>query len=231
MTRLSIVVPVYNEAPTIDAILERLRDMSFNDAEVIIVDDGSTDGTAERLLAWKSVPGFELHFHPLNRGKGSAVRSGLAIAQGKVAIIQDADLEYDPSEIPKLVEPILDGREQVVFGSRYLESKQPWSVFRLAVVMLNVMSRVLYRQRLTDQATCYKAMPLELWRRLNLDSERFELCAEITAKLGRMKIPIREIPIRYEPRSRADGKKIRFRDGISAFWKLIAIRFRRFENL
>jgi dolichol-phosphate mannosyltransferase len=228
MSRLSVVVPVYNEVRTIDAILKRLSRslVDFGETQVIVVDDGSSDGTATRLHAWADRPGFCVVSHQVNRGKGSAVRSGLQHARGRVVIVQDADLEYDPGEIPGLVEPILLGTAQVVFGSRYLRGRQPWSKFRLAVVALNLCSRLLYGQRLTDQATCYKAMPLELWRRLNLQSDRFELCSEITAKLGRLKVPILEMPIAYRPRTRAEGKKIRARDGFQAVWTLLKHRFR-----
>jgi dolichol-phosphate mannosyltransferase len=227
MSRLSVIVPVYNEVRTIDAILDRLSRslVDFGETQVIVVDDGSTDGTATRLHAWAERPGFCVVYHRVNLGKGSAVRTGLQQARGDVVIVQDADLEYDPGEIPKIVAPILEGRTQVAFGSRYLRGRQPWSKFRLAVVLLNALSALLYRQRLTDQATCYKAMPLTLWRALRLTSERFELCAEITAKLGRNRIPILEIPISYHPRGRADGKKIGSRDALMAVATLCRLRF------
>ncbi len=189
--RLTIIVPVFNEAPTIDAVLDRIRQLPMDRPEVIIVDDGSCDATPALLNKWEGTPGWLVLRHAKNRGKGAAVRTALARATGDVAIIQDADLEYDPSDIPAVVEPILSGLAPVVFGSRYLDAqrKLPWTRFRLAVRVLNCISRLLYGQHLTDQATCYKAMTLSLWRALDLRAERFELCAEITAKLGRWPRP------------------------------------------
>ncbi len=224
--RLTIIVPVFNEERTLDAVLERIRQLPVDRPEVIIVDDGSCDATPELLGKWQGTPGWLLLRHATNRGKDAAVRTALAHATWKVAIDQDADSEYDPSDIPAVFEPVLSGRVPVVFGSRYLDAhrKLPWTRFRLAVQLLNNLSRLLYRQHLTDQATCYKAMPLSLWRALDLRADRFELCAEITAKLGRWRIPILEVPIRYFPRSRADGKKIGWRDAVSAAMTLIRLR-------
>ena len=230
--RLTIIVPAFNEAPSIDAILGRLRELPFDGFEVIVVDDGSGDETPELLKKWEGMPGWQFLYHATNRGKGAAVRTGLAHAAGDVAIVQDADEEYDPADIPAVVESVLSGRELVVFGSRYLDGTRnvPWTRFRLAVRFLNDLSRLLYGQHLTDQATCYKAMPLWLWKALDLRANRFELCAEITAKLGRWRIPIREVPIRYSPRSRADGKKIGWRDALSAVATLLQWRFRALEK-
>ena len=226
--RLTIIVPAFNEARSIDAILGRLRELPFDGFEVIVVDDGSWDATPELLKKWEGMPGWQVLHHASNRGKGAAVRTALAHAAGDLVIVQDADMEYDPADIPAVVESVLIGRELVVFGSRYLdvERKLPWTHFRLAVRLLNDLSRLLYGQDLSDQATCYKAMPLWLWRALDLRADRFDLCAEITAKLGRWRIPIREVPIRYSPRSRADGKKIGWRDALSAVATLLQWRYR-----
>jgi hypothetical protein len=156
------------------------------------------------------------------------VRLGLQQALGEVTVVQDADLEYDPQDLPKVIEPVLRGEARVVYGSRRLSEHpdRPWySPYRVAVSMLNWESRLLYGQRLTDHATCYKAMPTALWQALDLRSERFDLCAEITAKLGRLRIPIREVGITYRPRTRAEGKKIGWRDALRAAATLARWRF------
>ncbi len=227
---LSVVVPVYNEAGTVAELLRRVLGSPYRppESEVIVVDDGSGDGTAAVLNAQAATGGFKLVTHTANRGKGAAVRTGLAIACGRVVLIQDADLEYDPQEYPKLVEPILRGEAEAVYGSRYLRpGSLPWSRFRVAVVLINALVRVLYGQRLTDEATCYKAMRTDLARSLDLRSERFELCAEITAKLCRRGTRILEVPISYRPRSVAEGKKIGWRDAWATLATLVWWRFAR----
>ena len=229
--RLSVVVPVYNEERTVSELLRRVADgpYPFPEKEVVVVDDGSTDRTSEVLRAWADRPGFTLLRHPVNRGKGAAVRTGYGVARGDVVLVQDADLEYDPADYPRLVEPILDGKAQVVYGSRYLNpaTPLPWSKFRLAVCLLNATVRVLYGQRLTDEATCYKAIHRDLLPHLNLQAERFELCPEITAKVCRLGIPILEVPISYVPRGGSEGKKIGWRDAFAAFSTLVRWRFKR----
>jgi glycosyltransferase involved in cell wall biosynthesis len=227
--RLSVIVPVYNEERTVEAVLARLAAGPYPDQQVIVVDDGSTDRTPQLLRAWAGRPGFLLLRHPVNRGKGAAVRTGLAHAAGDVTVIQDADLEYDPADLPELVEPLLRGECEAAYGSRYLAPGRPlpWTRFRLAVVALNGLVRLLYARRLTDVATCYKALRTDLYRRLDLRSERFELCAEMTAKLCRLGVPIREVPIGYRPRTRAEGKKIGWRDAWRFAWALLACRFRQ----
>jgi dolichol-phosphate mannosyltransferase len=225
---VTVIVPVYNEVLFIDEVLGKLASIAEG-WQVVVVDDGSTDGTSDRLAPWSSRDGWILVKHPRNQGKGAAVRTGLDYAEGKVTIVQDADLEYDPADIPYVVGPVLRGEVGACFGSRYMDAlpSRPWSRFRLAVVCLNVLSRVLYRQRLTDQATCYKAFPTAVWRSLRLSAERFELCAEITAKLGRFGVPIRDVPVSYRPRTYTEGKKIGWKDGVSAVRTLIAVRFSR----
>jgi glycosyltransferase involved in cell wall biosynthesis len=229
---VTIIVPVFNEERTIAELLARLAAGPYPDAQVIVVDDGSTDRTPELLRAWTGRPSWLVLTQPANRGKGSAVRLGLKHAAGEVTVIQDADLEYDPADLPAVVGPVLRGEARAVYGSRRLagEPGRPWySPYRLAVSGLNLLARLLYGQRLTDHATCYKAMPTALWLALDLRAERFELCAEITAKLGRLGIPIREVPIRYHPRSRAQGKKIGWRDALAAArtmvrWRVVPVR-------
>jgi glycosyltransferase involved in cell wall biosynthesis len=224
---LSVIVPVYNEAATVDQLLERLLRGPYPDKEVIVVDDGSADGTADRLARWATRPGVLVLRHDGNLGKGAAVRTGLAAASGDITVIQDADMEYDPQDFPTLVEPIRLGQAEVVYGSRYLSPQRPlpWTRFRLAVCLLNWTVRVLYGQRLTDEATCYKALPTRLLRALDLQATRFELCPEITGKVCRLGVPIFEVPISYTPRTTAEGKKIRWRDGVQAAWTLLKWRF------
>ena len=224
---LTVIVPVYNERPTIGRVLQRLLEAPYSDKEIIIVDDGSDDGTSSVLDRWTEHPNIVVLHHERNRGKGAAVRTALDHARGAITIIQDADLEYDPHDWPRLIEPIRRGEAAVVYGSRYLRPAHslPWSKYRLAVSLLNLLVRLLYSRRLSDEATCYKAMPTELFRALDLRSRRFELCAEITAKVCRLGLPILEVPISYQPRTAAEGKKIGWRDAWSTFWTLLRWRF------
>ena len=202
---------------------------SKTDQEVIVVDDGSSDRTPEILAQWTTRPGFKIVQHALNRGKGAAVRTGISHSTGLVTVIQDADLEYDPSDIPALVAPILEGQAHAVFGSRYLMpgNHLPWTKFRVAVHLMNGIVRVLYGVRLTDVNTCYKVASTDLYRQLQLECERFEFCAEVTAKLGRSGLQILEIPIQYHPRSKAEGKKIGWRDAIEFARTLAKWRWKR----
>jgi glycosyltransferase involved in cell wall biosynthesis len=224
---LTVIVPVFNEERTVTELLARLAAGPYPDQQVVVVDDGSTDRTPELLRAWDGRPGWLVLTQPANQGKGSAVRRGLEYAAGEVTVIQDADLEYDPADLPAVVDPVLRGEADAVYGSRYLGGApgRPWySPYRIAVGLLNRLGRVLYGQRLTDHATCYKALPTTLWRALDLRAERFELCAEVTAKLGRLGIPIREVGIGYRPRTRAEGKKIGWRDAVTAATALVRWR-------
>ncbi len=224
---LTVIVPVYNEKPTIERVLQRLLEAPYPDKEILVVDDGSEDGTSSALERWTGHPSILVVCHEYNRGKGAAVRTALARARGAIAIIQDADLEYDPDDWPRLIEPIRRGEALVVYGSRYLRPSRalPWSKFRLAVSLLNLLVRLLYGRRLSDEATCYKAMPTELFRALDLRARRFELCAEITAKVCRLGLPILEVPISYRPRTSEEGKKIGWRDALSTFGALLQWRF------
>jgi dolichol-phosphate mannosyltransferase len=224
---LTVLVPVFNEERTVEAVLGRLQEGPYPDKEVIVVDDGSTDATPRILANWAERPGFLLLRHDRNRGKGSAIRTGLARARGEITIIQDADLEYDPADFPRLVEVIRRGESEVVYGSRYLNPSPslPLTRFRLAVGFFNLLVRVLYGQRLTDEATCYKAFRTSLLRRLDLQATGFEFCPEVTAKVCRQGHRIAEVPIAYRPRSLADGKKIGWADGWLAVWTLLKYRF------
>ena len=232
---LSIIVPVYNEERYVQAALERLAGRPYpgTEQEVIVVDDGSSDRTPQLLAGWANRPGFRVLTHPQNRGKGAAIRTGLAHVTGRVVAVQDADLEYDPDDLPGMVAPILSGDVHAVYGSRYLDPDNylPWTKSRLAVHLMNGIARILYGVRLTDVNTCYKVLRADLYRRLDLRAERFEFCAEVTAKLARGRVAIREVPIRYHPRSKADGKKIGWRDARQFALALLAWRTRAVPSL
>jgi len=229
---LTVLIPVYNEERTIDELLRRVAAGPYPNKEVIVIDDGSADATSQLLEAWAERPGFRVLRHTTNQGKGAAVRTGLAKARGEVTIIQDADLEYDPADYPLLVEPIRRKEAEAVFGSRYLAPTRqlPWTKFRLGVMLFNGMVRVLYGQRLTDEATCYKAVRTTLFHALDLQAARFEMCPEMTAKLCRLGVRIVEVPISYRPRSVKDGKKIGWRDGVQAVWTLLKWRAASFRR-
>ncbi len=229
---LSVIVPAFNEERTIAELLRRVvrGPYPYPQKEVIVVDDGSTDGTFDVLAGWDGHQGVRVLRHPHNRGKGAAVRSGLAQASGLITIIQDADLEYDPDEYPLLVEMIRRGDAEVAYGSRYLTPGRglPWTKFRVAVALLNRLVYLLYGQKLTDEATCYKAFRTAWLPVLALEADRFELCAELTAKFCRLGLPIVEVPVSYRPRSVAEGKKIGWWDAWQTVWALLKWRFARF---
>jgi dolichol-phosphate mannosyltransferase len=224
-TRLSVVVPVYNEAGSIEAIIRQVRGVPL-EVELIVVDDGSTDGTREKLNA---IPGIDrLILHERNRGKGAAVRTGIAAATGDVVVIQDADLEYDPFDFLPMLERIEKGGAAVVYGSRIL-GRNPMSHLRfyLGGRCLTWIANRLYGLHLTDEPTCYKMFRREILQGLDLRCEGFEFCPEVTAKVARLGHRIVEVPIRYRPRTLSEGKKIRARDGLIAIWTLVRWRFWR----
>ncbi|MGH7138719.1 MAG: glycosyltransferase family 2 protein [Pirellulales bacterium] len=241
-TLLTVIVPVYNEAATVDELLRRVVGVAL-DLQVIVVDDGSTDGTTTILERWEGHPLVELLAHACNRGKGAAIRTALEQVRGRYTIVQDADLEYDPADYARLLQPLLAGDADAVYGSRYVKpasvgnarptnaraaaGRPPWSVFRAGVCALNLATRRLYGARLTDEATCYKVFPTEALRAMRLVCERFEFCPEVTAKACRMGLRIAEVPVRYSPRGMAEGKKIRWRDGVEALVTLW--RWRKWE--
>ncbi len=217
---LTVIVPVYNEAPTIGRVLRAVLEGPYPDKEIIVVDDGSDDGTAAVLEEWAGHGNILLLRHPHNRGKGAAVRTALARACGTFTLIQDADLEYDPRDYPRLLAPLLEGRADAVYGSRYLHpspGRRPGGrLFRLGVGLLNLAAWLLYGARLTDEATGYKVFPTDALRAMDLHCEHFEFCPEVTAKACRLGLTIAEVPIGYAPRTAAEGKKIRWRDGWEA---------------
>lgn len=222
---LTIIVPVFNEATTITELMRRVLEAPYR-KQVIVVDDGSSDGTTQRLETWEGQPNVELLAHFQNRGKGAAICTALECARGRFTVIQDADLEYDPQDYPQLIEPLLSGEADVVYGSRNLN--RSWSRGRrrslcgLGVHVLNVCLRLLYGVRITDEATCYKVFPTAALKAMGLQCERFEFCPEVTAKACRLGLKILEVPIRYDPRSVREGKKIRWIDGwqaLGTLWK------------
>jgi len=226
---ISIVVPVYNEARTVAEVIERLLVIDLPaPREILVVNDGSTDDTRQVLDGLAVRPELRIIHAAKNGGKGSAIRTGFAQASGTIVAIQDADLELDPAQLAVLVKPILDGRTKVVYGSRFLAGRPdaPWlSIF--ANQVLTGATNILFGGRLTDMETCYKVMTTEVASSLRLECNRFDIEPEISAKLLRDGHAILELPVRFEPRSRAQGKKIGWRDGVRAIQVLIKYRFSR----
>lgn len=226
--KISVIMPVYNEFRTFDEVLRRVRRAPLPagcEKEIIVVDDGSTDGTTGRLSEHERAGLVVGHYAPTNLGKGAAIRSGIALASGDVVIIQDGDLEYDPEDYPKIITPIVAGECEVVYGSRFRGriTGMQWH-HRLANWILTRTANLLYGARLTDEATAYKAFRSPILQQLDLRCRGFEFCAEVTAKLCRLGYRIREVPIDYDARRIAHGKKIRIRDGVIAFWTLLKYR-------
>jgi len=222
--RLSVLIPVYNERETIDIIVDQVRATPIA-KEIICVDDASTDGTKEVLEALLAQGKIDRLFRqPANRGKGAAIRQALSMSGGDIVIVQDADLEYDPADWPTLLEPILDGRADACFGSRFLGGTHRVLYYWHSVGnhLLTLYSNMLTNLNLTDMETCYKAMRGELARALlpQLRAERFGFEPEITARLAGANARIYEVPISYSGRTYAEGKKIGWKDGIAAFWHI-----------
>lgn len=226
--RLSIIVPVYNEVRTIRAVIDRLLSIDLPlPREILIVDDGSTDGTRE-VLARATAERLPVTMiqAPRNAGKGSAIRLGLQQASGTIVAIQDADLELDPQQLATLVAPIIGGETSVVYGSRFLNGRAgaPLVTF-VANRALTGVTNILFGSTLTDMETCYKVMRTEAARALRLTANRFDIEPQITARLLRAGHAIHELPVRFDPRSRAQGKKIGWRDGVRALQVLFSERF------
>jgi glycosyltransferase involved in cell wall biosynthesis len=229
MPLLSIIVPVYNEQATVRAVIDRLLEVPFPvPREIIVVNDGSTDGTRDALDAMAARGDVRVIHAPRNGGKGSAIRIGFAAAAGDILAIQDADLELDPAQIAGLLAPILEQDAEVVYGSRFLGGRPdaPWLTVA-ANRFLTACTNLLYGARITDMETCYKVMRTEVARSLGLQANRFDIEPEITAKLLRAGHRIVELPVRFQPRSRAAGKKIGWRDGVQAVMVLVRHRFAR----
>jgi glycosyltransferase involved in cell wall biosynthesis len=220
--RLSVVMPVYNEAATVDYSIARLRRVPL-DMELICVDDCSTDGTRDILKKIHERGDIDtLLFQDPNQGKGAAVRRGIQAATGDVVVIQDADLEYDPADLPSLMVPLLDGRADAVFGSRFRGGVHRVLYFwhRLGNGLLTLMSNMLTDLNLTDMETCYKMVRTDLMKSLPLTTNRFGIEPELTARLAQARARIYEVPISYSGRTYAEGKKINWKDGVAAFWHI-----------
>jgi len=219
---LSVIIPAYNEIEFIDEILRKVKETPY-DKEIIVVDDCSTDGTRERLNELKAADGVVVIFQEKNQGKGAALRRGIAAATGDIVLIQDADLEYDPREYPVLLGPILEGKADVVYGSRFLGGPHRVLYFWHYVgnSMVTLLSNMFTNLNLTDMETCYKVFTKEVIKTITIESDRFGVEPEITAKVARGRWRIFEVPISYYGRTYEEGKKITWRDGIKAFFTIV----------
>jgi glycosyltransferase involved in cell wall biosynthesis len=223
MPTLSVVIPVFNELSTVEEVVARVRGVPI-DKQVILVDDASTDGTREKLESLRGLPDVDVLLHEKNQGKGAALRTGFRAAKGKVTIIQDADLEYDPSEYPKLLAPILDGRADVVYGSRFVGGEIHRVLYFWHSVgnkVLTLLSNAMTDLNLTDMETCYKVFRTEIIQSIDIEESRFGFEPEITAKLARRNLRIYEVGVSYSGRTYAEGKKIGWKDGVRAIWCIV----------
>jgi glycosyltransferase involved in cell wall biosynthesis len=241
--KVSLAIPVYNELATLKASIQRVTAVDF-DKELIIVDDGSTDGSREALSelaeiglsAWLPDPAAargqnaaRVHLQPKNMGKGAALRAAFALVTGDIVVMHDADLEYDPQDIPRLIKPIRDGIADVTFGSRFIGSPRRVLYFWHTVVNrgLTLMSNMLNDLNLTDMETCYKAFRADVLKGIAIEEDRFGIEPELTAKVARMNLRIYEVPISYQGRTYAEGKKIGWKDGVRAFYCIFKYGIRR----
>lgn len=222
---VSVIVPVYNEAAHVDELLAAIHASPVK-KEIIIVDDGSTDGTREKLQALPPIDDVTVVFHEKNCGKGAAIRTALAYARGEYVLIQDSDLEYDPRDYATLLQPLEQGHANVVYGVRPDRPERGLRFF-LGAKLLTHLTNLLYGAGIHDEATCYKLVRRSLLEGMRLECHRFEFCPEVTAKLCRMGEKIAEVPISYNPRGADEGKKIRHSDGWQAIWTLVRYRFGR----
>jgi glycosyltransferase involved in cell wall biosynthesis len=225
---LSVIVPVFNERATVTEILRRMRQVALpTDLEVIIVDDCSVDGTDKVLSALEDSTVRVLH-HSVNQGKGAAIRTGLTVARGDLILIQDADLEYDPDDWPRLLSPILKGKARVVYGSRFTGERKNMLFWHwVGNRILSLVTNVLYNTTISDMETCYKLFDRRVLDGITIESDRFDFEPEITAKLLRRGHRIYEVPISYNGREFDEGKKITWRDGFGALWALVRFRVGR----
>jgi glycosyltransferase involved in cell wall biosynthesis len=218
--KLSVVIPAYNEVATIEEIIRRVQAVEM-DKEIIVVDDGSTDGTREKLRQLADDGAVRALFHEENRGKGAALRTGFAAATGEIVIVQDADLEYDPAQYPKLTKPIMDGEADVVYGSRFVGGESHRVVYFWHYVgnrLLTLLSNCFTDLNMTDMETGYKVFRREVLERLSLREDRFGFEPEVTAKVAALRCRVYEVGISYYGRTYAEGKKIGWRDGVHAVW-------------
>ena len=227
--KLSIVMPVYNEYATVESAVKRVLDVPYPvEIELVIVDDGSTDGTRSLYAQWEGEPRIRVHEKADNGGKGSAIRVGSELATGDYILICDADLEYAPEEIPSLLLPVLNGEATVVYGTRTFGSHNAYSyLYVLGNRAVTTVANVLFNCYISDLETCFKLMPLELYRSMHVTSAGFGMEAELTGKLLRSGVRPYEVPISYKARSREAGKKLTWRDGVEALWILAKERVRK----
>jgi len=229
--KLSIIIPVFNEKNTVLEILKRIEAADLGvEKEIIIIDDFSTDGTREILKSLETR--YKILYHEKNYGKGRALRTGFAMATGEVIVVQDADLEYDPNDFKMMLAKMSESEAAVVYGSRrlqhsYFKRRHSGHIFALGGIMITWITNWLFNTKITDEPTCYKMFRAELLKSIDLECERFEFCAEITAKIARRGIKIYEVPINYYPRHKNEGKKINWKDGIETIWTLLKYRFKK----
>src|SRR4030067_1585781 len=222
--KLSIIMPCYNEVNTIDDIVDAVTNMSYPDKEIIIIDDFSTDGTRNKIRDRIESRVDKVIYHDYNQGKGAALRSGIKTATGDIIIIQDADVEYDPNEIPMVIQPILDGKADVVFGSRFMGGRPHRVVYFWHMVgnkILTTISNMFTNINLTDMETCYKAFRGEILQSIEIEEDRFGFEPEITVKVAKKKVRIYEVGVSYYGRTYAEGKKINWKDGFRAIYCIL----------
>ncbi len=227
--KLSIVIPCFNEAKTIRTLVERVRSSPYPDKEIIIVDDCSRDGTRDILRTQIESMVDKVIYHEVNQGKGAALRTGFAAASGDAVIVQDADLEYDPNEYPKLMKPIVDGKADVVFGSRFMGGEPHRVCYFWHMVgnkFLTLLSNMMTNLNLTDMETCYKVFRRDVLQKIQIEEGRFGFEPEITAKVSKLDVVIYEVGISYYGRTYAEGKKIGWRDGFRALWAILKYNLR-----
>jgi glycosyltransferase involved in cell wall biosynthesis len=225
--KLSVVIPVYNEKSTVEEIIRRVQAVDVGlEKEIVVVDDASTDGTRD-ILQRQSAENVRVVLHEKNSGKGGALRTGFSEAGGDIVLVQDADLEYDPREYPKLLAPILEGRADVVYGSRFLGGPHRVLFFWHSVGnrLLTMFSNMASNLNLTDMETCYKVFRREVLQKIRLKSRRFGVEPEITIKVAKLKCRVYEVPISYAGRDYSEGKKIGWKDGIAALFHIVRFRF------
>jgi len=223
--KLSIIIPAYNEEKTVLELVKRVESVALGKIkkELIIVDDFSTDSTRDILTRIKNA---KIFFHSRNQGKGAAIRTGLKHVTGDLVIIQDADLEYNPNDYPKLLKPILDRKTDVVYGSRFIKQHRPkYFFYYLGNILLSIATTMLYGRNVSDMETCYKVFRTSIIKSLDIKADRFEFEPEVTVKLLKRGIKIVEVPVKYQCRDFEEGKKITWKDGVKALWFLVKHRF------